>query len=607
MSLTRRAIARSTPPASGHRRDTPRRMSIRHAISSGVVAAALATSFGLSVPSSTKAADSAAPSVPGAVTTSKPSATSVKLSWGKASDNVRVVGYRIYRGPSNAANSALRLIWTTDATTIYTATRLYAGTSYTFGIVAIDAANNKSAMRTKTIKTAGSSDRSKPSAPSSTKAAAFSSSRVDLVWGPSTSKDVAGYQVFRNGTRIARVDPPGSLRYSDNGLAANTTYTYVIRAVDAAGNVSSGTAGSAAKTLPAGARRIARGPYVTKVTGTSAVVSWWTNDPTPGVVSYGTAGPSGKSKTDPAGSTRFHKVAIGGLVPGTAYRYRVGNGGSLGSAVSIFRTAAKKGQSFTFSVIGDFGAGGPGAAQNANRIAAAGTHFLLTVGDNVYPSAGRVDPDFAKWYSDIDQRFFRPFGPALRTQSFFPANGNKEYYSDGDWWRDVPMPGSNNSWYSFDWGDAHVLVIDTEVPFNVGSAQYRFAQADLAANKGDAWRIVVIHRPPYSSSTAPVPTDLVPLFERQNVNLVLSGNSHNYERSYPLLRGKRTSGGVTYIVAGAGGNGFNQFTGSKPAWSAFREDTYYVYLKVGVSKGSLKVQAIRADNGAVADSTTLSP
>jgi chitodextrinase len=122
---------------------------------------------------------------------------------------------------------------------------------------------------------------------------------------------------------------------------------------------------------------------------------------------------------------------------------------------------------------------------------------------------------------------------------------------------------------------------------------------------------VAIQRPPYSSATAnsssqPVLQYLVPLFDQYNVQLVLSGNTHNYERSYPLRGGNVvTSGGTTYVVSGGGGNGFNSFTLAQPAWSAFREASYYEYAKVTVSPTSLRVDGIRADTNTVFDSTTI--
>jgi hypothetical protein len=572
---------------------------------------AWAAGLALMVPESAVAADTTPPSQPGAVTVAGVTASSADLSWGNSTDDVRVAGYRVYRGPAAAADSELRLSATTDAIPSYQAARLFSGTAYKFGIVAIDAANNASPMQTVAVRTAASSDTSAPTPPSngSVTAQAFSSSRIDVTWGASTATDVAAYQVIRDGTLVATVELPGGLRWSDNGLGAGTAHSYVVKAVDSAGNVSAGTTGRKASTLAAGTAQIARGPYLSNITGTSAIISWWTNIPTPGVASWGVASATERSAGDPAGSVLHHSVTINGLTPGTAYHYRVGDGAAL-VGESSFRSAAAPGQAYTFAAIGDYGAGGPGTAQNAANIAGAGTSFILTVGDNVYPSAGNPDPDFATTLSDHDVRLYRPFAAALATQGFFPANGNKEYYGDGAFWANFPMPGTNHSWYGHDWGDAHILVLDTEQPFAPGTEQYAFAQADLAAHQSAAFRIVVVHVPPYSSTSATsssprVQQQLVPLFQQQRVSLVLSGNSHNYERTQPLIDGAITGGGITYFVTGGGGNSFNKFTIPPPAWSAFREDTYYEYLRIGVTPGAMQIDAVRADTNAVFDSATI--
>ena len=188
-------------------------------------------------------------------------------------------------------------------------------------------------------------------------------------------------------------------------------------------------------------------------------------------------------------------------------------------------------------------------------------------------------------------------------------NGNKEYYGDGAHWRVFSLP-NNERWYSYDWGDAHILVLDSEQPYAPGSPQYEFAEADLAANQEKRWRIVVIHRPPYSSTSANSSTEdvqdyLVPLFEQQNVQLVLSGNSHNYERSHPLLGGQPAAGGITYVVSGGGGNGHNLFTIPQPAWSAYRNDSDYQYTRVTVSPQSLQLQAVRGEDGTIIDSAEI--
>jgi chitodextrinase len=558
-------------------------------------------------PSAVFGADVSAPTQPGVVTVSSVTASTAVLKWGGSTDNVGIEGYRIYRGPAGAADTALALVATTDAVTSYTATSLRSGYAYKFAVMAIDAANNKSAVRTTTLTTGTSTDTTAPAAPSSTSVAltAFSSTRIDLVWAASSSSDVAFYEVRRDGAVVGTIERPNGQRFSDNGLSPSSSHSYTVIAVDSAGNRSAATTAKTATTTATGTVKIARGPYLSKVTGQTGVISWWSNIPTGGSVSI-----NGRTVNDPAGTIQHHAVTVTGLSAGTSYPYTVSSG--TVSATGILRTAAAAGQSFSFAAIGDFGGGSPGEQQNATNIAAAGTDFIQTLGDNIYPAAGLPDPDFSTVYSDFDARFYKQFGPVLKSQAFFPANGNKEYYGDGAFWNNFPMPGNNHSWYSYDWGNAHILVLDSEQPMDTASAQYAFAASDLGAHQGGVWRIVAIQRPAYSSATANssstvVRQYLVPLFQAQKVDLVLSGNSHNYERTFPLVDGNPVaSGGVTYVVSGGGGNGFNTFQLAQPAYSAFREATYSEFVKVTVSPTSLVAAGVRADTNTVFDSVTLS-
>ncbi|MFL6138985.1 MAG: fibronectin type III domain-containing protein [Frankiaceae bacterium] len=555
------------------------------------------------------AADTSPPTQPGTITVSGLTSSSASLKWGGSTDNVKVEGYRVLRGAAGAPASSLVHIATTDAVTSYSATNLRSGTAYQFGVAAIDLDGNVSAVRTVVLTTATSADTTAPAAPSSSSvvARAFSSSRIDVQWAASSSSDVAGYEVWRDGALVATTERPAGPRYSDNGLAAASSHSYAISAYDSAGNVSAPTTARTGRTTAAGVVQIVRGPYLEQVTATTAMVAWWTNVPTPATVTY--TAQSTKTVTASANVLQ-HVVKLTGLQSGHAYSYVVGNGAGVVSATASFTTAPKPGTPFSFAVVGDFGGGSSGESQVAARIAGAGTSFIQTVGDNVYPTTGDPDPDFVHVYSDFDQRLYKPYAAALAGQSFNPANGNKEYYGYGAFWRNIAMPG-NQRWYSYDWGDAHILVLDSEQPLTAGSPQYVFAQSDLAAHQSQGWRIAVLQRPAYSSTSAnsssvPVRSSLVPLFQSQHVDLVLSGNSHNYERTFPLLDGAPvTTGGITYVVSGAGGNGFNAFTIAAPSWSAFREASYYQFVKVSVSATSLRVDAVRGDTGAVFDTATI--
>jgi hypothetical protein len=553
------------------------------------------------------AKDASPPTQPGAITVSNITPSSAQLTWSSSRDNITVMGYRILRGPASAPLSALVQIATTEetASSSYTATNLKANTAYQFAALALDASNNLSAARTVTFTTASSSDTTAPSAPSSSSVSAkvFSSSRIDLVWAASTSSDTSGYQVFRDGMLVGEVYLPLRRYYSDNGLASSTTYSYQIRTIDSAGNVSALTTGRNATTTTMGSVKIVRGPYIQSTTGESTRIAWWTNIPAPSVVNYGVSSLS-QQVSDPV-LTQQHVMLIGALTAGTSYGYQVVSANAT-SATFTFNTAAPPGSTFSFAAVGDYGGGSPQETLVADNIAVGETQFIQTLGDNVYPEA--ADPDFATTYSDFDARFYKPYATAMSQQTLWLAAGNHEYYGNEAFWQHIWMP-NNERWYSYNWGDAHILVLDTEQPYTPGTPQYQFAQTDLSASQSKVWRIVVIPRPPYSSlsnnsSSVNVRTYLVPLFEQQKVQLVLTGNSHNYERTYPLLGGvPQTTGGVTYIVSGGGGNGLNQFLISQPSWSAFRQATYE-HVRVTVSTTSLQIDAI-SETGTVVDSATI--
>jgi len=97
--------------------------------------------------------------------------------------------------------------------------------------------------------------------------------------------------------------------------------------------------------------------------------------------------------------------------------------------------------------------------------------------------------------------------------------------------------------YSFDYGYAHFIVIDTEIYCDGTTAclAYDTANADILndwiaddlRNNALPWTIVLLHRGPYSLSynTSSVRDNLVPIFDEYGVDLVLSGHDHQYSRA----------------------------------------------------------------------------
>ena len=101
----------------------------------------------------------------------------------------------------------------------------------------------------------GTPDTTPPTAPSNLTATAASSSQINLAWTASTDDvGVAGYLVERcqgsGCTGFAQVATVAGTTYNDTGLVAATSYSYRVRATDAAGNLS-GYSNTASATTPA--------------------------------------------------------------------------------------------------------------------------------------------------------------------------------------------------------------------------------------------------------------------------------------------------------------------------------------------------------------------
>jgi len=166
------------------------------------------------------------PAKPTGLTATAVAPNQVSLSWTASTDNIGVAGYQVFRDNVKIA---------TSSATSYLDTGLSPNTVHSYYVVAYDAANNLSPA-SDSVSATTPADTTAPSAPANLTATAASNTRVDLVWTASTDNiGVTGYQIFRNGAQIATA---ASTSYADTTVLANTTYTYSIRAVDAAGNVS---------------------------------------------------------------------------------------------------------------------------------------------------------------------------------------------------------------------------------------------------------------------------------------------------------------------------------------------------------------------------------
>lgn len=173
-------------------------------------------------------ADTQAPTAPTNLTASNVTETTVDISWIASTDNVSVTGYEVYQGAS--------LLGTVTGTSA-NISGLTANTSYSFSVRAKDAAGNISASsNTVNVTTLSPPDAQAPTAPTNLTASNVTQTTVDLAWSASTDNvGVTGYDVYQGASLLGTVTGTSA---TATGLTASTSYSFSVRAKDAAGNIS---------------------------------------------------------------------------------------------------------------------------------------------------------------------------------------------------------------------------------------------------------------------------------------------------------------------------------------------------------------------------------
>ncbi len=197
----------------------------------------------------------------------------VALSWQGSSDNVGVAGYRIYRNGAEVATVG-------SAARSYTDTGVVGSLSYT--VRAFDGAGNLS--NPSNTATANVADTVKPSTPANL-TAAVGPSQVTLSWELSTDNvGVTGYRVYRNGTQVAYLlGAIGS--FTDTGRTPGT-YSYTVRATDAAGNLSDASNTATATVPDTQAPTAPRNLAAQAATSTRVDLTWTASSDNVGVTNY---------------------------------------------------------------------------------------------------------------------------------------------------------------------------------------------------------------------------------------------------------------------------------------------------------------------------------
>ncbi|WP_104734021.1 GEVED domain-containing protein [Hanstruepera ponticola] len=374
---------------------------------------------------------------------------------------------------------------------------------------------------------------------------------------------------------------------------------------------------------------VIRGPYLQSGTSTSVIIKWRTNTSTESIVNYGTSlGALTSNVTDNTPKIN-HELAITGLTPNTKYFFDIADSDGVymvEDAQMYIKTAPPIGtdQFVRAWILGDAGTANQDQrdvrdqyytyVQNATTNPDF-TDMMLFLGDNAYNSG--TDTEYQAALFDI-------YGDMLKKSVAWSTLGNHDGYTadsdsqTGNYYDIFTFPtngeagglaSGTEAYYSFDYANIHFIVLESyETDRSVGGAMYNWAQNDIQNTTQD-WIVALWHHPPYTkgSHNSDTETELIemrenflPMLESNGVDLVLSGHSHSYERSYFLnghydTSGTFNSGAMTVGANGAGdgktdGNGAYSKSPSNPDGA--------VYITTGsagkISGGNLNHNAMYA-------------
>ncbi|MFC1600994.1 metallophosphoesterase [Candidatus Sumerlaeota bacterium] len=351
--------------------------------------------------------------------------------------------------------------------------------------------------------------------------------------------------------------------------------------------------------LVASTERMRKGPYlIYPDDNTQMAVLWQTDEVSTCSIEWGMDLAYGTSSTITTayGADYQHAHMIDELDPGQLYFYRVSvrgdlYEGSFRAAPAADAHAVKLlayGDTRTNMVAHDRVCSG---IVDVFRSDPANQTLLLHVGD--WSNAGGLE-----WSWSLE--YFTRWWPNTReVQARLPIHGvrgNHELLPNVflKYW---PYPYVMPHYWSFDYGPAHIAIVDQYTDYTSGSAQLTWLEGDLAASD-KPWKIMVFHEPGWSAGqyfgNPYVRTELQPLCEKYGVQLVFAGHNHNYARA--LVNG------VQHITTGGGGGPLTQPAATDP--NVVVVAVAFQFCQLEIEGNTLRFQALAPD-GTVIDSFTI--
>ncbi|MFE3265278.1 purple acid phosphatase family protein [Streptomyces sp. NPDC059215] len=294
-------------------------------------------------------------------------------------------------------------------------------------------------------------------------------------------------------------------------------------------------------------------------------------------------------------------AALDNLRPGTTYYYGVGHEGfdpasrERHSTVGSFRTAPARPEKFVFTAFGDQGVT-PDALANDKVLLGRHPAFHLHAGDICYADSVGTGAKSDVYEPAAWDLFLKQTESVAKSVPWMVTTGNHDMEA---WYSPNGYGGQSARWslpdngfdprrapgaYSFTYGNVGVVALDAndvsyEIPANRGytdGRQTAWLDRRLGELRGSVDFVVVFfHHCAYSTSThasdGGVRDAWLPLFAKHQVDLVINGHNHVYERTDAVKDGRvgrpvpvgastdPTRDGIVYVTAGGAGKSLYRF------------------------------------------------
>jgi predicted phosphodiesterase len=335
-------------------------------------------------------------------------------------------------------------------------------------------------------------------------------------------------------------------------------------------------------------------PFVEVFGETNAVIVWQIKDTENSYLLF--KKDDDEPKIIPAfNSNQIFRAVIPKLNPDTVYFYKIAG---TDNQFSRFRTLSENRENYSFAVLGDNRTNPDKFKKIADTVSKHDVDFFLHTGDLM------VDGRHKKqWY----KQWFTPGRSMFEKAPVLVAWGNHEYPWDPKSYLNIFYPDrsqfKNKGYYSYQNGNVLFVHINTFEPFKPGSKQYLWLENKLK-NCKLPFIVAALHVSAFTGAGHTKGADvkevrqyIVPLLQKYNVNLVVSGHDHVYDRS--------EYSGTTYVIAGgAGAPLYDPNTYLNPFSVKAEKVLHYVICDVNKDKIDAKVYDL---SGKIIDSFTLPP